>query len=93
MSNNTKALQKAREKLIQNRNAGIKTAMLNPAEKASANPRSLRLAINAKCWDCTCQSKTLVRDCHITGCSLWEVRPWQTEDNDEEAVEPGGEEN
>ncbi len=50
---------------------------LTPAQKARANPKSLRLAINAKCYDCTGDNKQEVKMCEITDCSLWPVRPWQ----------------
>ncbi len=49
----------------------------SPAQKARDKPKSLRLAINAKCYDCTCDSKIEVTNCEITDCSLWSVRPWQ----------------
>ena len=51
--------------------------MLDPIQKAKQNPRSLRLAINAKCYDCTCFQKTEVKHCEMTNCPLWAVRPWQ----------------
>ncbi len=55
----------------------VEVKRLTPAEKARANPKSLRLAINAKCYDCTCDDKAAVKHCEITDCSLWPVRPWQ----------------
>jgi len=55
----------------------VRAEALNPIEKAKANPKSLRLAINAKCYDCTCYSRAEVTNCEITGCSLWAIRPWQ----------------
>lgn len=50
---------------------------LTPLEKAANNPKSLRLAINAKCFDCTCYSRIEVTNCEITDCPLWALRPWQ----------------
>lgn len=52
----------------------------SPVEKARENPRSMRLAINAKCWDCTCFQKSEVTKCVMTDCSLWNLRPWQRDD-------------
>jgi len=53
-----------------------RAAIMTPSEKATANPKSLRAAINAKCWDCCCQSRTEVGMCTATDCSLWNLRPW-----------------
>jgi hypothetical protein len=51
---------------------------LNPVEKARNNPKSLRLAINAKCYDCTCGQKLEIKHCPMeTNCSLWPLRPYQ----------------
>lgn len=54
---------------------------MNPMEKSEANPKSLRAAINAKCWDCCCQSRSDVRDCEATDCPLWKLRPWTVKDD------------
>ena len=51
--------------------------ILDPIEKAKANPKSLRMAINGKCYDCCCESRAEVKHCTATGCTLWNVRPWQ----------------
>ncbi len=51
---------------------------LNPIEKAKQNPRSLRLAINAKCYDCCCEQRAEVKYCPVGNCSLHYLRPWQT---------------
>ena len=57
---------------------------LSPSEKAVKNPKSLRYAINAKCWDCVCFQKREVTLCEMVDCSLWKLRPWQnTEINKE----------
>jgi hypothetical protein len=55
----------------------------DPIEKAAANPTSLRLAINAKCYDCVGQDadpawQRRVRECDCQACSLLAVRPYQT---------------
>ena len=54
-----------------------KPQKLNPIEKAKANPKSLRAAITAKCWDCCCEDRKEVTFCTATNCPLWDVRPWQ----------------
>ena len=55
----------------------IATAPKNPEEKAKANPKSLRLAINAKCWDCTCGQRMEIKLCEMTDCSLHQLRPYK----------------
>ena len=55
----------------------IRTKQLNPEEKAKANPNSMKCAIAAKCWDCTCGQKEEIRLCHITDCSLYNFRPYK----------------
>ncbi len=55
-----------------------RTAPVDPIEKSRQNPRSLRAVINGKCYDCTCGSRTEVKLCEITTCTLHGVRPWQT---------------
>ena len=51
--------------------------VMTPDEKAKSNPKSLRLAINAKCFDCCGKDKREVGRCEMTDCSLWSMRPWQ----------------
>lgn len=52
-----------------------------PLEKFQQNPVSKRLAINAKCWDCTYDPanggtwRQQVAACEIQSCSLWLHRP------------------
>ena len=50
---------------------------LNPIEKAYANPKSLRLAINGKCWECSCGQRVEITKCTVKDCCLWGVRPYQ----------------
>ncbi len=50
---------------------------LDPIQKAKENPKSLRMAINAKCFDCCCYQKPEVRYCTAVNCPLYNVRPWQ----------------
>lgn len=75
MNKRDEALKEYRRKL----DAGEieKSVQMNPNEKAASKPKSLRLAINAKCWDCAGESRTEVTRCHIKTCSLWAIRPWQ----------------
>lgn len=51
-------------------------------EKSQDKPTSLRLAINAKCFDCVgCgfdpYPQNEIRHCQIKDCSLWNLRPYQ----------------
>lgn len=51
-------------------------------QKAEDNPKSLKTAIAAKCWDCVCgdynhASKHTIGTCQITDCPLWPHRPYQ----------------
>lgn len=58
---------------------------LSPADKAAANPRSVKAAIAAFCYhDCfgdetsnSHATKTAIRDCKNTTCHLWPHRGWQ----------------
>ena len=49
----------------------------NPLEKHKSNPKSRALAINAKCWDCTCGQREEIRLCPMTDCPLYEFRPYK----------------
>ncbi len=54
----------------------------DPMEKLRANPKSLRAAINAKCWDCQGRDsdpapKWRIGNCECPDCPLYEVRPYQ----------------
>jgi hypothetical protein len=51
--------------------------VLNPIEKAKANPKSLKYAIQAKCWDCSNFQREEVKLCTVKSCALWNLRPWQ----------------
>jgi hydroxyethylthiazole kinase-like sugar kinase family protein len=54
-----------------------KPVTLDPIEKAAANPKSLRMAINAMCYDCVCGNRAEVSRCEVKTCPLYQVRPWQ----------------
>ncbi len=56
--------------------------VLDPIQKAAANPRSRSLAIRGKCYECQgCDADPCwqwrVGNCDITGCSLHPLRPYQ----------------
>ena len=73
--NTNDGLQKYMEKL--RNNPELRKAPLDPMEKAKQNPQSLRLAINAKCYDCTCGQRNEVKLCVMNDCPLWHLRPWK----------------
>lgn len=77
------ALQKAHRVMTEKRANGEEIIRLTPIEKAKLKPTSLRLAINAKCWDCCCEQRVEITRCQITDCSLWPVRPYQKSVDDE----------
>lgn len=82
MSDLNSGLEKAQEILRLRREAGIKTEIKNPLEKAILRPDSLRLAINAKCYDCIGQDadpdwRGSIRNCVCKDCPLYPVRPYQ----------------
>jgi len=70
-------LQKARRIQAERRARGEVIVKLSPVEKAHANPKSLRAAINGKCWDCTCGQRLEIARCEITDCTLHAVRPYK----------------
>jgi hypothetical protein len=58
---------------------------MSPVERAAANPKSLKLAIQARCFQCQDTgvgtphiTKSQVRDCAVTSCALWPHRGWQS---------------
>ena len=76
----SKALQAAHAARAAMAAAGEKIERLNPTERAAKNPRSLRLAVTAKCFECVGSGqdrgwRDCVRECTVTRCSLWRVRP------------------
>lgn len=85
-----------RMRAMRERNAELRAAgaivRFDPIEKAHHNPHSLRLAINAKCWDCqggACDPapRRRIRECSLTRCSLHPVRPYQRADDEPESAE------
>jgi len=69
-------LKKAHKKRQEMRDAGIEIKKRNPYEILEDNPKSMRAAINAKCYDCNGEESWLARTkyCNITDCSLWSFR-------------------
>lgn len=77
-------LQQAQARMREMREQGIQIERLDPLQKAQANPKSLRLAINAKCFDCVGRGhdsnwRGAVGQCAITECGLWAARPYQSQ--------------
>jgi len=72
-----KAIEKAQAKLRAMRESGETIERLNPIEKAHKNTKSLRLAINGKCWDCCLGQKQEITYCQVESCTLWSLRPYQ----------------
>ena len=54
-----------------------KAEVLDPIEKAKQNPKSLRAAINAHCFQCSCYQRIEVTLCTAKDCPLHNLRPWQ----------------
>ena len=82
MSDENKGLSAARAAIQAKKDAGEKRETLNPIEKLATNPSSLRLSINAMCYDCQGRNHDpgvigRIRDCGITGCPLFNVRPYR----------------
>lgn len=80
-------LERARLRTAELRANGIPVLRLDPIEKAAANPRSLRLAITGKCWDCCGagqdpNTRATIAACRVTRCSLHPVRPYQRADDE-----------
>lgn len=76
------ALEQARIARQAMADAGIPVVIKNPLEKLATAPTSLRLAINAKCYQCEGEDadpgvKRRIGTCEIQSCALWAVRPYQ----------------
>jgi len=84
------ALLKAQEARKRMKDLGIEPERLNPIEKALKNPKSLRAAINGKCWDCVGAGadpnpRKLIRKCECgKNCPLYPVRPYQKKVDDDD---------
>ena len=84
------ALQKAQAAMKAKREAGESVERLDPLEKAKAKPTSLRLATNAKCFDCVGGKnadngyRRAIRECCAISCPLHTVRPYQRDESEDE---------
>lgn len=76
-----KALEAARLKREEMKEAGVKLERKSPLEKALERPGSLRLAVNGKCWECEGEEdpgvRERIRTCSVVTCPLHSVRPYQ----------------
>lgn len=73
--------RKARQQLEAMRKEG-QARRMNPIQKARENQKSLRLAVNAKCFDCQGLDHDpgvhwRIGNCECPDCPLWPVRPYQ----------------
>ena len=80
-------LQKAHAALAERREAGLVAPRLDPIAKARANPKSLRLAVTAKCFECMgggedTGTRKLIRACTSGSCPLHPLRPYQAKDKE-----------
>jgi hypothetical protein len=85
MSKGLEAARAARAAMLAN---GETVERLDPIQKAAARPQSLRLAINAKCFDCQggpsdAGIRNRISVCTVQKCPLHPVRPYQREGDDE----------
>jgi len=77
-----KGLEAAHAALAARKESGEKVIVLSPTEKLKINPSSLRLAINAMCYDCQGKNHDpgvigRIRYCEISNCPLFNVRPYR----------------
>ena len=76
-------LEKARKRLQEMKEQGVKVKIRNTRQIWEDNKTSLRKSINAMCWECmggegTPNVRQDVRDCKSEPiCPLWYVRPWK----------------
>ena len=87
LTTNLTPLQKAHAALAERREAGLVAPRLDPIAKAKANPKSLRLAITAKCFECMgggedTGTRKLIRACTSSNCPLHPLRPYQAKDKE-----------
>lgn len=55
---------------------------MTPIERSNQDPKSLRKAVNAKCYHCVGEHYDpnpvgRIRECEVESCPLWKVRPYQ----------------
>ena len=73
--------EQARIKMQERKEAGL-SAYRTPFEVLKDNPKSMRAAINAMCWDCQGRDsdpsvRWRIGNCVCTDCPLWTFRPHQ----------------
>ncbi len=61
----------------------IMKKIYDPIERAKRNPKSLRAAIDGKCWDCQGRNadpapRWRIGNCECADCTLYPVRPYQS---------------
>lgn len=78
----------ARKSEVLDPDVALNGQRLDPIEKARRNPKSRKLAIAAKCWDC--QGGGIdpggvqrIRECLSPTCPLYPVRPYKDSPEDE----------
>ena len=76
-------LQIARDEYLRKLKEGEieRTKNKTPFEKWKENKKSLRLSINAFCFECIGEIKPEITNCTATDCPLWHVRPYQKKEN------------
>jgi hypothetical protein len=79
------ALERAREKRREMQARGEAFVRLDPIQKAAANPRSAKMAIKAKCYECCGAGadpgiRATIGGCTVTLCPLHPHRPYQQKD-------------
>jgi len=84
-------IEKAQEAMRLRRESGEVITKLSPIEKANKNPKSLRMAINGKCWDCSGGQRLEIRECTVHTCTLYPVRPYQEKDSEDDGSENSAE--
>ena len=73
-------IEKAQEKLKEMKAKGLKPKRFDPIQKAKENKKSMRLAINAMCFDCMGRASTYVKDvreCTAPNCPIYHFRPFK----------------
>jgi hypothetical protein len=60
----------------------------SPIERAAAKPKSAKLAIAAKCYQCEGEDsdpgwRKRIGGCSVKSCPLWNLRPYQASDDDD----------
>lgn len=80
------SLRKAQEVNKALRDAGVAIVRKNPNEKRLENPRSMRRAVDAMCYECMGMAPSYrndIRDCTAPNCPLFALRPYQISDDSE----------